>query len=230
MRYYKIFTNDSFIGIANSQNCLTYQKQNNLLVITDEDMGQFVEYQGKLYRDTWMKQLPERKYNYIEAIIEEISEEEYNTLAASIEKNEEIFVSIPTVEEEVVIPEANNVSLDFIKESKIKELSYDCNKTIERGVSVFLADENKTSHFSLTTQDQLNLLSAEIALNSGATTVSYRADGDSLYTNYSARDMQQIIDAAKEHKEACLLRYHELKALIEQSSDEVWIGQLQFNI
>ena len=229
MRYYKIFKDDKFIGIARSLNYLTYQEQNNLLVITDEDKGQFVEYNGQLYRDTWMKPLPSRQYSYIEAIVREIEKDEYDALAASIEKDEEIKIEAPApIPVSIVVAQAADVSLDYVKENKIKELSYDCNKAIEDGVEVELPDSGKTAHFSLSTQDQLNLLSAEMALNGGADEVQYRADGETFFSFYSENDMRAIIDAVNEHKRKCLLKYHVLKNQVEKSEDISEISKIKY--
>ena len=89
MKYFKIIADNTFIGIATSNDFLTYQEQNNLLICSNETVGQFIECNGQLYRDTWMIELPIRQYNYSRAQISEISEEEYSILAASIESNEE---------------------------------------------------------------------------------------------------------------------------------------------
>lgn len=210
MQYYKIFNKDTLIGIATSQNFLTYQEQNNLLVITDEDRGQFVEYKGTLYRDTWMKPLPSREYVYTSALVYEIEKLEYDLLEESIEKNEEIQIIIPNPVPQVIIPATQNVTLDFVRESKLNEMSHACRTTIENGFDLELRNEVK--HFSLDTQDQLNL----ITLNAMADTedaIPYHADGEECVF-YTAAEIKKIVAAANNFKIYQTTYYNALKAYI----------------
>ena len=196
MNYYKIFTSESFIGIACSGDFLTYMPQNNYLVITNEQVGQFIEYKNKLYRDTWMKPLPtEREYSFIQAHINPITREEYISLRASIEKNEEITIVIP--EEEPYVPVIEpNVTLEFIRSSKINEMSYTCRITIEQGFDIELRGESH--HFSLSTQDQLNLMNLNIMAQTQEL-IPYHADGEAC-EYYTATEINQIIKAANDYK------------------------------
>lgn len=198
MNYYKIYSGETFIGIATSSNFLTYQEQNNLLLTTNETMGQFVEYKGKLYRDSWMSPLPSHEYNFEIAHITEISEEEYNILEQSIEKNEVIIIEIP--QEEIPNQENSliNVTLEFVLNSKINEMSYECRKAIYAGFDVEWEDHT-TSHFSMTEQDQLNLMELSTMIASGMPSLPYHADGEAAKF-YTVEEAQKIINASTKHK------------------------------
>jgi len=62
-------------------------------------------------------------------------------------------------------------------------MSYNCRKAIENGFDLILRGE--THHFSLTTQDQLNLMN----LDTTAELIPYHADGES-YTYYTAEEIK----------------------------------------
>lgn len=92
---------------------------------------------------------------------------------------EEIPTYIPTLEE--------------VKEQKKIELSFKCKETISKGVDVVFLD--RTEHFSLTLEDQINLMRIKDQLEKGESKIEYHADGMPC-RYYSKEDMQKIICAA----------------------------------
>ena len=226
MKYFKIFKEDEFIGIARSDSFLTYQEQNNLLVITNEEIGQFVEYQGKLYRDTWMQPLPTRTYSYITALVYHISEEEYNTLAESIRNNEEIVIETLPIYIPPEIPNTPNISIDFVRDSKIKEMSSICRHTIEAGFDLELRGE--THHFSLDTQDQLNLISLS-AMAQTKQLIPYHADNEAciFYTN---DEINEIVETATAYKIYHTTYYNALKTYINSLETIEEIAAITYGI
>jgi hypothetical protein len=72
--------------------------------------------------------------------------------------------------------------LEFIRSSKLNEMSHTCRTTIESGIDLEIRGEIK--HFSLTTQDQLNLMSAQTMAQTQIL-IPYHADGEEtdFYTN-----------------------------------------------
>ena len=54
MKYYKIITDNEFIGVINSNNFVAENPTNGWLFTSTEDLGQYVTYENKLYRDYWM--------------------------------------------------------------------------------------------------------------------------------------------------------------------------------
>jgi len=106
-----------------------------------------------------MQPIPNTKQVYRSVAITEIGELAYESLHTAIENNETITFEDeeeePYVEEPIV--EEPDVTIEFIRESKLNEMSSTCRRTIENGFDLEL--RNEIHHFSLDTQDQLNLIS-----------------------------------------------------------------------
>jgi len=67
-----------------------------------------------------------------------------------MEKNE-VIADDTKEEEPVYIDPVDTASIDFIRSSKLTEMSYACRQAIEAGFDLTLRGE--TYHFSLSTQD-----------------------------------------------------------------------------
>lgn len=123
----------------------------------------------------------------------------YSTVSAvsiSIEETEAIIAALdagqPAPEPE---PESDpDGSIDLVRENTITRMSAACNAVITAGVDVVLSD-GQTYHFSLALEDQLNLLSLQGMLATGAEAVPYHADGEEC-RYYSAVDFGAIAQAA----------------------------------
>jgi hypothetical protein len=94
--------------------------------------------------------------DYTEALILAITKEEYDIFRAAIDSNETIEDDEEwnEPEEEPIPPIIDPIeieTLEFIRSSKINEMSATCRRTIESGFDLELRGE--THHFSLTTQD-----------------------------------------------------------------------------
>jgi len=94
-------------------------------------------------------------FEFTNAQILEITEEEYNTYMDAIHNNEEIDdEEEPDDDEPIVIPptqEEIDEGLEFVRASKIAEMSAACRHAIEGGIDLDVHGEMR--HFSLTTQD-----------------------------------------------------------------------------
>lgn len=196
MKYYKIIDNNVVIGVINSNNFIEFQPVTSCFLRSNEEHGEFVSYNGSLYRDTWMKPIAWQT-NYIQVQLIEIDEETYNIFIAAIEHNEEL------PQEETEIPQQDEIinpidvaSLEFIRASKINEMSLACRRAIENGFDLELHEG--TRHFSLTTQDQLNLMSLS-ALAQTQSLIPYHADGEEC-TFYTSEEINLIMQTATELK------------------------------
>lgn len=215
MKYYKIIQDNNFIGVACSNDFKRYQLRHNCYVSATEAYGEFIGYNGKLYRSTWMPPVPnESSASYEQAIIIEITEEEYNIYYEAIENNEEIIINtdddlnpVPVI---IDIDPADDVSIEFVRSSKLNEMSYICRTTIEAGFDLELRGE--THHFSLSTQDQLNLMSLSIMAQT-QDLIPYHADGEEVIF-YSADEINQIVSAATDLKVYNTSYYNALKSYI----------------
>lgn len=86
-------------------------------------------------------------------------------------------------------------TLEEVKSQKKVEISTACESTIHAGIDVKIGEN--WEHFSLQTNDQINLFGKQYQLANGATSVEYHQDGHPC-KYYSAEDMMEIITAAME--------------------------------
>lgn len=210
MKYYKLLDNRQFVGVITSDDFLRYQVKNAFLQHVDETKGEYVNCGGQLYRSTWLRPVKENGPAYITVSIEEITEEEYRSFVQAIETNEEI----PDEEEVVLLPQSvileEDNTVEFVKDAKLREMSATCRRTIENGFDLELRGE--TSHFSLTTQDQLNLMGLS-AMAQTQELIPYHADGE-LCVFYTAAEINEIVAAATQFKNYQTAYHNALKAYI----------------
>lgn len=212
MKYFKLIDNSLIIGVITSNNFMHYNSISDGYMRADEQIGEYVSYKGRFYRDGWMQPFI-RQERYQELTIIEIDENEYNILLEAL-KVEETIVHVQQVEdvkEERIIPE-DTTSIEFLKTSKINEMSYTCNQLIESGFDVELSD-GLTHHFSLTTQDQLNLITLSNMAAQGVQQIPYHADGE-LCCFYSPADINTIVNQATVFKTYHTTYYNALKNYI----------------
>ena len=91
MKYYKILNNDEFIGIATSKNFIKYSPIARCFLRSNEQEGEYINLDGKLYRSTWMAPIVQLE-EYTSAIVIEITYEQYEIFAAAIINNETIII------------------------------------------------------------------------------------------------------------------------------------------
>lgn len=228
MKYYKMIKDQAIIGVISSSDFISFEPLLNGYVSSNEDKGELVGYKGQLYRSTWMRPLQEFTHTYILVDMINITEEEYNIYYEAIENNEEIDDTpdedIP--EEPIPVDPIEQNSLDFIRTSKINAMSYACKMAIEAGFNLQLRGE--IHHFSLTTQDQLNLMSLS-ALAQTQELIPYHADGEEV-TFYTAEEINTIITAATNHKIYQTTYYNALKTYINTLETIEEISTIQYGI
>ena len=223
MKYYKIVVGVTLIGVVYSGQFVTANGKGRL-VVADETHGQFVNYKDLLYRDYWMVPVT-TNHPFIVANISEISELEYESLKEAVETNEEVEIEDEEDEPipEVIIEEPD-VFVDYVREAKLKAMSTACKNTIETGFDLMLRGETK--HFSLTTQDQLNLMNLSIAAQTQQL-IPYHADGEEV-TFYTAEEINQIISAATSFKNYQLAYHNALKTYINALDSVEAIGAITY--
>ena len=229
MKYYKIIKDNNFIGIASSTNIVRYQQRNHCFVSATEADGEFIECNGQLYHSGWLRPVPNNfPYPFEQVIIVEITEEEYNIYYSAIEHNEEIIEQEEEEEIEttptIFIDPIEEVSVEFMKSSKIAEMSNTCRATIEGGFDLELRGE--IHHFSLDTQDQLNLISLSVMAQTQEL-IPYHADGESCIF-YTAEEIQQIVTTATTFKIYHTTYYNALKGYINSLETIEEIGAIVY--
>ena len=229
MKYYKLISGQTFVGIANSSNFLAQNPISKWLLAADEVTGQYVSCNNQLYRDYWMCALNEdSQIPFTNVDIIEINKEEYDIYSEAIEKNEEIIVPDTTYTDvnTVVEEEVDSPSVEFVRSSKLNEMSYACRTTIEAGFDLELRGE--IHHFSLDTQDQLNLISLS-AMAQTQSLIPYHADGEAciFYTN---EEIEQIVETATAFKIYHTTYYNALKGYINALNSIEDISAVEYGI
>lgn len=191
-----------------------FQVKHKIILICDEEQAQYVQLNNEFYRDNWMSPA-NNEVSYRNVQIIQIDEDEYNALYQAIDSGEEIEIQEepePIVEETPTDP-IYETTFEFIKSSKIKEMSNVCNQIITNGFDTILSD-GEQHHFSLTIQDQLNLITLSSLVSAGEQEIPYHAD-DELCKFYSAQDIMTIVAKATEFKTYHVTYFNSLKAYIE---------------
>ena len=230
MKYYKIIHDNTFIGVACSSDFVKYQTRNHFYMRTDETDGEFIKYNGLLYRSAWMPPVPNEANKPFEQVtVLEITEEEYNTFASMIERDEEIPVEadevIPSYTPIDDIDPAEVITVAYARELKIREMSATCRATIEAGFDITLTD-GQSHHFSLDTQDQLNLITLS-ALTDTQEQIPYHADGE-VCRFFTAVEMKLIIATATQYKVYHTTYYNALKNYINDLDTVEAIAAIQY--
>ena len=226
MKYYKIIANSQIIGVSTSAHYLCEQEFNHTLVRTVLEWAQYIECEGQLYHAEWMRPVvSSRAYNL--ASVLEITEEEYNILVPAV-ANAPILIE---EEEEIEIPVESDpldeMTLDFVRSSKINEMSHTCNRVIENGFDVEIQEE--IHHFSLTVQDQLNLITLSSMAAQGIDQIPYHADGE-LCRFYTAAEINLIVNQATMFKTYHTTYYNALKAYINSLENIEDISMITYGI
>lgn len=219
MRYYKIISQDTFYGVGSSGDMRCYQRKHKVLLGCDEQDAQYIQVDDNLYHANWMISADKNDLSYISAEIIEISQDEYDALKKAVESCENIDVSEP-VQKEPELPELNlaeEVTIQHIKDKKISEMSKMCNAVITKGFDTALED-GEIHHFSLTTQDQLNLITLQAMIQSGQSLVPYHADNESCRF-FSAADIQTVLTGATNHITYHVSYFNALKGYVNSLDD-----------
>ena len=101
MTFYKIIRDSTIIGVCTEYDFRRWQAKHSIIVVSDRDRVEAVDYNGTLFHDSWMAD--SGHIPYTPASVTEITEEEYNMLKAQLDDGE-----IPddgSLDEEVTVEE-----------------------------------------------------------------------------------------------------------------------------
>ena len=124
------------------------------------------------------------------------------------------------------LPDPVDNSLEGTKERKIREMSAACNTAITSGCDAMMAD-GELHHFSLTVEDQLNLVSLQALIALGQTQIPYHADGEEC-RYFSAEEFASLVQAATEWKLYHESYFNNLRAWIKTMKDVRDINSVQY--
>ena len=232
MIYYKVIQNNKLVGIGTTDDLRVYQSKHDILLVADEDIAQYIQIKDILYRDNWFKTLVSNTIVYETADVSVIDENEYRQLFEAIDKGEEISVLMENdndyEQEKITTVDETDVTVEYLKAQKIKEMSYVCNQMIVNGFDIELSDK-KLHHFSLTVQDQLNLITLSAMVSSGEAVIPYHADNE-LCEYFSASDIGLVIKTSTELKAYHTTYYNSLKLYIQSLDNRETIADVYYGM
>lgn len=231
MKYYKLLNDGEFIGVGTSYDLRKFQLKHSILLTSDDESAQYIQINDKLYRDDWFSPTITELLDYTTVKIIVIEKDEYDTLFEAIETGKEIEITDDEQDVQEELPPINKdeeVTIEYIKAIKNAEMNAICNKTITDGFDVILSD-GASHHFSLTIQDQLNLITLSSMVSAGETVIPYHADGE-LCKGYSAEDITTIINTATAFKTFHVTYYNSLRAYIESIDDISEINSIVYGM
>ena len=201
--------------------------RHNILISCTEKESECIQVEDKYYHAGWMKTIRE-DVGAITADVTEITKEEYDILYEMIERDEEIDPTPEPEPDPTPEPEPEDITVDYAKTLKIKEMNQTCQNTIFAGIDVVLSDD-KSHHFSLTEYDQVNLFKLGTLAHSGAETLPYHED-DKPCQFFSAADIIAIANAATSYVTYHTTYTNSLKSYIKSLRSLNTIARVYYGI
>ena len=165
MRYFKLIKDHNIIGIIDDNNFRKYQKKHKIIVFSNVEDAEFIEYKNQFYWDTWLNPYPAQDLSITISLIkiDEIDEEEYNILKETLQTEQEILLQQqPQVEEpQPPMPpqEENPVpddTLEYVKRVKIAEIQKANQNKLKKGFDIVL--KTGVKHISMAQDGLFNLI------------------------------------------------------------------------
>lgn len=220
--WFKVIQGDRFLGVVTDQNFVRYSAKSGRLHVCKAIDGELLVLNDKFYRDDWMLPLgSDTPVEYEAATVVSIPETEYdilNKVNVTEPVNLESLYNTEQEEEksEKVPDEITTATIDAVRQHKLEELSAACRESIEGGFDLVLRD-GATHHFSLTQNDQINLIDLQTALTLHDELV-YHADGE-LMQFLGEADAQDILLGARKWRNYNLALYNSFKNWINCLED-----------
>jgi len=231
VKYYKLLNGNEFVGVGTSNDLRRFQTKHRILLACDESQAQYLQCGDELYRASWMIAETTNSLHSTNSQIIEIDAEEYQILSEALNNGEDVVITPEETYEDIdepVIDVTDEITLEFVKDAKIREMNKMCNNVITNGFDATLSD-NQTYHFSLTTQDQLNLITLSSMVANGEQSIPYHADGE-LCKFYSAEDINIIVTTATSHKTYHISYFNALREYIESLDSIDVISSITYGI
>lgn len=231
MKYYKLIDGQNIVGAATSLDLRRFQKKHRILLTCDEDLAQYIQCGDTLYHVDWLRPVDTDDVAFVSAIAVQIDEGEFNAISKAIDTGEEIPAETPAEEDPAppeYIDQIDELTLEYVKDAKIREMSAACNRIIVDGFDVALSD-GEVHRFSMSTQDQLNFITLATMVANGQKEIPYHANGE-LCKYYSAADMQMILDCATEFKLYHTTYFNSLREYIYSIGDVQSVSRIEYGV
>lgn len=223
--YYKILKDKKVIDVLYDLRYVRFQERNSILITTkskEKAMGVLSSDQSKIYHTNSMIEFPkdtQGKYlrDFINVEIQDIGRDEYNALYKALYENDDNNNHIPIPDESTEEEYIQDNSIELIRLNKINEMSRECNKMIESGVTITLSD-GVEHHFELTVEDQLNIITLKGMVDQGMTEIPYHATNE-VCKFYSSEDIMLLMNASSEWKIYHVSYFNSLKNYINSITE-----------
>lgn len=229
LNYFKLISGDKIIGVATSQNCRCFQQKHGVMLFCDLNDAQYLECNGVYYHDDWLRSIKGNPVDYQMVSIIVIEKDEYDALSQAFEIQEEITILTAEPELESDNPDEPNITLDFIKEMKIQEMSNICHKNIVAGVDVVLSD-GISHHFSMELEDQLKVQALALKAERGGNTLLAWHPDNELCQFYSANDILAIFHALETLQTVQTTYFNSLKNYIKSINNIEEVSKVQYGM
>ncbi len=168
--------------------------------------------------------------NELDSLLTELSQRNIDFIVSELNTDDILKYDGLSVSDEEGARRIIEPSLDEVKADKIKELSDICRETIYNGIEI-KEDNGNILHFSLKTEDQLNLnrLSFICENYNDKDSVIYHANGED-YREFSKDEFLKIVKASSEFISKETMYYGKLKKYVEGLSDIHTITNIKYGI
>lgn len=159
----------------------------------------------------------ENTKNYPVVTLITIDEEKYKSLSEILEINKTIDYESDDEtnaesEPQEELSEEEQITIDFIRDSKINEMRNACHNKIISGFDVRLAD-GEMHHFDFTLEEQANIMFLKSAIDSGQTMIPYHASNEPCRF-FSTDEIMAIIEIGTTMKTYEITYFNSLKQYI----------------
>jgi hypothetical protein len=118
------------------------------------------------------------------------------------------------------VPPIDPMQETLLKDEMIRAFGSACRDAIEEGVEVDTSEGVKK--FSLTLQDQINLMTARHQLDAGSLAIPYHADGEPMRL-WSEKDMRRIIEESERHVLYHRMYFNQLREWVLRTDYPDWL-------
>ena len=183
MQFFKLIKENNIFGVISNYNFRKYQKKYDRIIFSDINSAEFIEYKDLFYRDSWLDPYPPEAngkitVEYID--IKEINQEEYNILKETLETEKQIQEQEQPAEEQILPPAVEeeqtpiepDITLQYVKKVKIKELQRANQEKIKQGFDITL-ENGKSYHLAFDNTGLFNLIMTVTAQQESQENISF---------------------------------------------------------
>lgn len=209
-KYYKVSTQDgAVIDALENPVFVTWDNSLEIVEVCEETainiMGVISSSSTTIWQISEKEQFPSW-LNLLSVTCKEIDKLEYDAIIEDLKPDEY------DIHDDAAQDQPTQERIQRLKTNKTNEMRRICSDVIMNGIDVQLSDGN-THHFSLTVEDQLNLITISSMISEGQTVLPYHADGEPC-VYFTAEEMLNVIETATEFKTFHTTYFNSLKTYI----------------